>query len=376
MKRKVVFVRIASSPPANVRLAEALREAFADYDFEVIELAQRIRSRPPLVVLNAMLAVLSYPVHLLTRRQTAWTSFFTTRFFFRWVQRMMPRWVDPATVLCTIQTQSLFDASIAGVPHFIFTDHTHLANLQSDYFDRRALRPDWWIALEREVYQRATLVFCRTSHVRTSFLSDYGLPEDRVLSVGSGSNVPAERYVPTLAQFEAKRLLFAGFDWKRKGGPTVLAAFRQVRQRHPDATLTIVGASPAVNQAGVQVVGPVGLDAMAGYYRNASVFVFPSRLEPFGSVVVEAMHYGLPVVATNAGPFTDVVLTGKTGELIPPDDPDALARALCALLDDPQRCLSYGAEGQQVARTRFTWPTVASRMREAIEAKLDRLNAG
>lgn len=359
---------MTASHPSGHALSSALRDTYPDAALEVLVIADQAKKHRLFVIVNALAAVLTYPRQLLARTQTPWASFFSTRLFHRWIRRNVARWIDPEETLFTIQIQSMVDCSVPGVPHFIFTDHTHLANLQSTYFKRSALRPRWWIALESEMYRNARVVFCGTTHVEQSLIEDYGLDPAHVRVVGYGSNVPVGGHRPAPAQFEAKRLLFAGYEWERKGGPTVLAAFAQVRAAHPDATLTIVGASPTVEQDGVSVLGPVPLAAMHEHFASVSLFVFPSRLEPFGTVVTEAMQFGLPVVASDYGPFRDSVVPGETGELVPVDDPDALAAAIIALLDDPQRCYAYGLAGQARARALFSWHGVAARIRETTEA--------
>lgn len=70
-------------------------------------------------------------------------------------------------------------------------------------------------------------------------------------------------------------------------------------------------------------------------FAAMDIFVFPSYLESFGMTVVEAMTFGLPVIACAAGGVLDIIVDGQTGILIPPRDPVALATAITRLLDSP-----------------------------------------
>jgi len=77
------------------------------------------------------------------------------------------------------------------------------------------------------------------------------------------------------------------------------------------------------------------------------LFVLPSLNEGMGRVLVEAMALELPCVATNVSGIPDVVADGVTGLLVPPRDPEALAAALKALVDDPARAREMGRRGRE-----------------------------
>jgi mannosyltransferase len=108
----------------------------------------------------------------------------------------------------------------------------------------------------------------------------------------------------------------------------------------------------------------VPVDGMAAWYQMLDLFVAPQRWEGFGLTPLEAMSCGVAVVATTVGAFPEIVADGETGDLVPPGDADAMARAVAALLDDKERLARYS----ETARTR---------MREAfrIEAEAEAINA-
>ena len=72
------------------------------------------------------------------------------------------------------------------------------------------------------------------------------------------------------------------------------------------------------------------------------------------------MACGAAVVATTAGAFPEFIQDGRTGVLVPPGDPDALAAAIKSLLQDPQRCQTMGAAASEHIRTNFTWQRTAN----------------
>ena len=81
----------------------------------------------------------------------------------------------------------------------------------------------------------------------------------------------------------------------------------------------------------------------------ADVFLLPSHGENFPMVVLEAMAAGLPIVATRVGAVPEMIAHGETGLLIEPKDPEAIAEAVCELLDGPERAAALGRQ----ARRRF-----------------------
>lgn len=129
----------------------------------------------------------------------------------------------------------------------------------------------------------------------------------------------------------------------------------------PDAQLVIVGTAAPAEEAGVTVTGILPPGEVAAQFRKASLFCLPSRLEPFGIVVAEAMHHGLPVVAARVGDIPSMVDDGVNGILVPPRSPEALAGALVRMLTDPDASARFAREGLRRAE-RYTWDGVAGRM--------------
>jgi starch synthase len=228
---------------------------------------------------------------------------------------------------------------------------------------------------ERRVYDSVDRIFTMSHYLRASFINDFGVPESKVTVIGAGVNVDS---VPELAprDFGARRILFVGVDFQRKGGADVLQAFRTVHRAHPDARLHIVGPStidvPTDLRAVVTVHGfinkgePEGRIRMDTLLREASLFVMPSLYEPFGIAPLEAMLYGVPCVLSNAWAFPEMVAPGVHGELVPPGNANYLADTLIRLLDAPDELERMGIAGREQVIREYTWPVVVRNLRASL----------
>lgn len=218
-----------------------------------------------------------------------------------------------------------------------------------------------WRAREQAVYRGAADIFTMSDFVRGSLVREYGVDPARVHVVGAGPNVapaPGEHAPP-----REKAILFVGRSFVPKGGPALLDAFRAVRRVHPDARLWIVSRdAPADLPEGAVSHGVLRSEELARLYARASVFALPTLREAFGLSLVEAMTFGLPVVATRLEAIPEIVSDGETGLLVPPGDAPALGRALAELLGDPVRLRLLGAAGRARAAERFGWDRAAARM--------------
>jgi len=109
--------------------------------------------------------------------------------------------------------------------------------------------------------------------------------------------------------------------------------------------------------------GLLARDEVLRAYASADVFVLPSLFEPFGIVLLEAMAAGLPVVASRVGGIVDVVEDGKTGLLVPPRNPQAIADAIERLLSNPTLRQRMGAEARMRAPA-YSWEELVPRILE------------
>lgn len=258
--------------------------------------------------------------------------------------------------------------------YVIHTDNTYMISerLYRPWAPMRGSDRDAWIAMERRTYQNAAFLFPRSEFVRRSMIEDYGCDPGRVIAVGGGANLATHSIADK--RYDKQIALFVGYDFVRKGGDVLLAAWEQVRRSLPHAELWIVGAKRRGRplQPGVRWLGKIDdRAALADVYAQATIFVMPSLFEPWGHVFFEAMGFGLACVTTNHGAQPEIVDHERTGLLVPPSDPAALADALASLLDDATLAERLGRTAHANVVHGHTWDDVVARMAPYIEQAVD-----
>lgn len=172
------------------------------------------------------------------------------------------------------------------------------------------------------------------------------------------------------------RLIFVGNLIPRKGLHTLIEALASLPQ--PDWRLTVVGGpelDPAYAgaiqdriavlnlTAKITLTGALSSRELAGYLRESHLLAVPSSYEGFGIVYLEAMRFGLPVIAGDAGGPREIVSHGVNGFLVPPGDPAALARCLASLLNSRELLVRLSLAALAAAASQPTWEGSSDRVR-------------
>ena len=108
--------------------------------------------------------------------------------------------------------------------------------------------------------------------------------------------------------------------------------------------------------------GEVSVDKIAQYYQVLSLFIAPQRWEGFGLTPLEAMACGVPVVATKVGAFPEIILEGKTGNLIERNDIPAMIKATAPLLKDGKKLAKYSKASRKHMVENFDISVEANRL--------------
>ena len=189
---------------------------------------------------------------------------------------------------------------------------------------------------------------------------------------------------------DARIVLQLGRLVPRKGIDTVVQAQARLRRKHKlDSLLVVVGgetdepcprANPEIGRLRelahaegvtdqVLFTGRRARAVLRYYYSAADVFVTTPWYEPFGITPVEAMACATPVIGAAVGGIKSTVRDARTGFLVPPRDPEAVADRLAALYRQPEVSRRFGAAGRDRVLRYFTWSHVADRM-EAVYARV------
>lgn len=226
----------------------------------------------------------------------------------------------------------------------------------------------------RRLIARADVIFYVSEHMRP--LLEASFPGQRLVYTPSG--VDMETFRPGEAVRDEVVVCVARFNWQ-KGHECLAAALPSVLRAHPRHRLVAVGSGPgeaefrrSVEEAGlrdrVAIVPVLEREALAALVRRAAVLVIPSVTEGFPKVLVEAMASGTPIVTTDVGSCAEVA--GEAAVVVPPRDASALAKALIAVLGDPNRQASMSAVGTERVAD-YGWDTTAQRVAEVFRALVE-----
>lgn len=186
---------------------------------------------------------------------------------------------------------------------------------------------------------------------------------------------------------ESKVLLFVGSIIQRKGVDVLIEVFIKLASVHPDLILVLVGPNNKSETNGINEVYVDQLkesiesfgfkdrviwagmvreqSTLVEYYRCADIFVFPTRNEGLGNVLIEAMAAGIPVVASLLPGITDeVVSDGKSGYLVEPDCPDKFYNAIDQLLRNDSESIAMGAAGRMIALEKFGFDAYCQKLKQ------------
>lgn len=242
--------------------------------------------------------------------------------------------------------------------------HLDLANM-TQYYGMGFLEPVvWWYT--RTAFNAADYALAPSRGVQENMVA-HGVRQVGLWRRG----VDAEKFHPRLADPEMRRRLSAGHPEDmillyvgRLASEKQIDHIRPVLERVPGARLAIVGDGPARAEleayfAGTPTtfMGYLTGDELWSAYASADIFVFPSAMETFGLVLIEAMAAGLPVVTSRVGGVDDMVRTGVNGYTFNTGDVRGLIDGVRAVLSDPSKRRVMGRNARLFAETQ-SWPVM------------------
>jgi len=174
---------------------------------------------------------------------------------------------------------------------------------------------------------------------------------------------------------EAVTLGFAKRLHVLSGPDTLLKAFQYARDKcDRKILLKIAGDGPMEAQLRQETV-QMGLadsiewtgwlgspEALHDFYRSIDLFVMPSRRESFGVSALEASASGLPVIASRFGGIPEIVIHGKSGLLVDPEDIEGFGEAIVSLVENRNLRMEMGIKGREIVEERFDWKSSIKKM--------------
>lgn len=255
----------------------------------------------------------------------------------------------------------LSGAALAGVPVRIGS--------------RRELNPDktpGQIRLQRLAYRCASKVVANSEAAR-EILEAEGLAPGSIAVIPNGIDAAGYPERSAVEAIRPVRSVITVANLRReKSHETLIAAAALLAADFPDVTFQIVGDGPRraqleglarASQLENRVVFLGHREDVGTLLSQSDVFVLPSRSEAFPNGAIEAMAAGLPVVASRVGGLLDLIDHGRTGLLVEPGDPQALAAALRQLFTDRARAAQLGDRARAEVRQRYSF----DRMVESFE---------
>src|SRR5215212_6395165 len=253
----------------------------------------------------------------------------------------------------------------------VLTVHTSLRHTLAVGDLRSAVLKVIGSPIERWGEHLAEAVLVITPRLCRLLLSD-GVEENRLHLIPPGVNRSLFEgpFEDPFTDVGKPRVLFVGRLAPQKGVHALVAAVALIED--PSARVLLVGDGPErpalereAKQIGVgdrlHFVGFFAHDRLPAAIAHADVLVLPSVYEELGTVLLEAMWAGLPIVASRTGGIPDVIEDGVNGLLVPPGEPEALARAINRVLAD--RGLAYRlSEGAQARAKDYDWEVLAGRV--------------
>jgi glycosyltransferase involved in cell wall biosynthesis len=262
-----------------------------------------------------------------------------------------------------------------------------------DAWARATMNAWYWpllIAQERYALRKAGAILTLSNHsterIHQRFPDVASKSRTMLLPIDTERFKPASTAKRPELRYGRFLLLTARINDPRKNVTLLLDAFAQVKAQQPDLNLVLVGDRPSEKllaqchslglQDSVHFVESLPRDELIAYYQAAELFVLSSVQEGLGISILEAIACGLPVVSTDCGGPSSVVVEGQTGLLVANNDANALAEGILQLLADPQALDDLRACCVKFAREHFSQETIEAQFRDALQTVYGSIDNG
>ncbi len=259
---------------------------------------------------------------------------------------------------------------VATIHHPLSYDlKNQLRQAKSTYEKARRILWSPWI-MQEVVAKRADRIIVVSETSRVDVEAAFDLDPSRIRTVYNGIDTDTFRPLPGVERIPNKLLYVGNSEDRNKGARYFLKAL-DILKDEIDFQVTFVDnfkhnlklAPRLVDEYGlnsrVEFTGRIPTDDLVRHYNDAKLLVTSSVHEGFGLPLAEAMSCGAPVVGTDIGAYREIVEHDKSGWLVPPSSPEALADAIRMMWNDPERRRRLGEAGRERILTKFNWRKAA-----------------
>ncbi len=263
---------------------------------------------------------------------------------------------------------------IVGTIHHPITMDRRIDIQHAKTLSLKLLKRRWYSFLNMQIKVARQLdpLIVVSESTRRDVVREFGVDASKTRLVLHGIDHLQFRPMPHVKRRDDLIVACASADVPLKGLIYLIRAYAELLKTRPNLRLKVIGRLREGNTTDelrafgimdkVEFVTGVTDEDITTIYNEATIAVSPSVYEGFGFPCGEAMSCGTPVIATDGGSLPEVV--GDAGIIVPHSNPPALARAIAAMLDDPDMRARYGQAGRERILAKFKWERAA---RECVE---------
>ncbi|MFG6468785.1 glycosyltransferase family 4 protein [Roseateles sp. BYS87W] len=261
---------------------------------------------------------------------------------------------------------------IPAVAPLVVTAHTTYLGMSGQFYEPRQFEGQWpWISVaikkwfEHIIFGKASLLLTLTEQGRQELLRYR--QDKRIELVPNG--VAADRFTPDPSVVKDVDVLFAGRIERRKGSRPMVEVCKALVAAKPDIRISIVGygddmdhvtAELAPLAPAVTLHGKVPFAEVLQHYRRSKVYASTSYYEGLPGTCLEAMAVGLPAVVWDYLFYEHVVIQGKSGCRVPPNNIQEFVLRVLDFVGAADACKAFGETGMQIAQSKFNWRAIAA----------------
>ncbi len=225
------------------------------------------------------------------------------------------------------------------------------------------------------LFQNSAAVTASSRYLEKQTLAHWPHVQNKLSVIPFGVHVP-----DSPAPLPAYPVKLAYAKWHRAiyGPDVLLQAARLLKERGVQFHLDMAGSGEMTGELQtmiqslglsdtVNLVGKFEHAEMASFLQSHHLMVMPSRMESFGVSALEAAAVGRAVIASEVGGIPEVVQQNKTGILVPPEDPAALADAIERLVKNRSELEQMGKAGYEMVKAQYNWERSLDKMSELYE---------